>query len=253
MQHPEGAAIRRHVDTRLVSYAIVLSKDEQIRPAMVEATRVCTTAILLAAGGMEGLIRACRGASSSDHLKRFEATQRRYFQALFGSIADSLEESWKAEIRQLMELVLLTGANITPDDEEAHYWLTMAQTVGMDTRPFAMHEDDVKVSQNERMVEDDEPVQPRRKRKRSRSSKEIYQKERFDNLVARCISLGIGTIRAMISNGHVYIVGVGAKGTEKLVKLRGDMAEAHKLCESVNKEIKSFGAGEPKFCDNLRA
>ena len=253
MQHPEGAALRRHVDTRLVSYAAALVNDPEVRPALIESTRVCTAAVIQAASGISALIRACHGVVNSPYVaKNLNAAQRAYFESLFGSIATSMEDAWKKELGQLMELILLTGAEVSDDEQESYFWLAMASTVGMNTRPFAIHEEDNVRESKEKIVDDDAPVAPHRKRKRGRSSKEIYQNERLINLVTQCIALGVVDTKAFIADGHVFVVGTTAeKATKRLAKLRGTLDDAQELCNHVNKELKSFSSSAPKTSDSM--
>lgn len=233
-------AIRRHVDARLVSYALSVLSEKEIAPELQVVLQACTTAAIQAACGLSALTIACRTAAESPVLaKKFDARQREHVQSLFEGLAATVDESWKADLKELFEVIVVLTCDSMSDPEMESYFRQWAQGTFLDTRPLVVLEDDV---QADIEVEDD-PEPKRNRVRKPRSSKLAYQQERLENLVARAIALGINSMTPVMSTGVILVVGKTDKGREeKLLKVRGSMSEAKELCAAANEEIRRMDA-----------
>lgn len=235
--------VRRNVDARIISYALSVAESDSDASKELQITfQGCAAAALQAASGMVGLSIACRTASNSPAvLDRFESERdKKHFQTLMASLGASVDEAWVGELKELFEVIVVLAAQTSdPGDEERfRQW---AQGLFLDTREMCIGDaHDVKAN-----VEiGDEPEHKRRRVRKPRSSKEVYEQDRYENLVTKAIAMGVQTTRAVLAGGQVMIVGATPKGDSKLIKLRGSITDAQDMCERANEEIRLFRVGE---------
>ena len=232
---PEGI-IRRHVDARVISYALCLLNDKELRPELTSAVRSCAQGAMMAGTGVAAAIYACRGASSSPlFFQRMNAKQREHFIAFFEALEQIIQEAWLGPLKEALETVMVLACETEDTAEGEIKSRGFAQGAGYDTRPLAVHEDD-DVSDVD-VLEPHTPLRRRVRKKRSRCSKEAYQKQRLENLVARALAGGVCTARAVMGNGQVYVFGDTMKGSTKLAKLRGSLSDGERLCREINGEL----------------
>lgn len=236
------ASVRRNVDARLVSYALSVLEEAEATPELRSTFRGCVTAAVQAASGLVALKMACRAASGSPMLGRaLSGGQLRRVQTLLDGLASTIEESWQADVKELLEVVVVLACHMAEDDREEMFYRQLAQGVTLDTRDLAMVDDKVTPD-----IEEDQAPAPKRSRVRKpRSSKDLYQKERLENLVARAIAQGVVDMRATMIGGTIVVLGTDAKKIEqRLLKVRGSMADAEELCEKAMAEIHRMDAVE---------
>jgi hypothetical protein len=240
----DGPAIRRHLDARLVSYALSVVEGKMDQE-LAGTLQTCAAACLQAASGILALVMACRATARAPALVRLlDAKQRERLTTLLESVAEVVEDSWKGQLQEVMEVVVVMACSTTDDPEVEANLRSWAHGLRLDTRALAVHEDEDTI---EDVVEPDTPMHRREHKRRSRSSRSAYQKERCDNLVARAVSMGVHTTRPLLANGQVVIIGQAPRGQARLAKLRGSMAEAEVLCKQINEQIRQLGVGEPKL------
>lgn len=234
----QDGVVRRHVDARLVSYALSILSDPHLTPEVRMAFTSCAAGALQAASGLVALGVACKSAASSPVLgRRLNARQLQHVQNLLEGIGATIEESWKHDLKELLEMIVVLAAQTSETVEDELRFRTWAQGVFLDTRPMMIVEDDVRAD----IEIDDTPAHKRNRVRKPRSSKEMYQSERLENLVARAVAMGVTSMHPVMAGGQIQIVGSGAHGREeKLLKLRGSMNEAKELCESANEEIRKM-------------
>lgn len=214
--------------------------EPEIVPELRMTVQGCAGAAIQAAAGLVALGIACRTAAGGPVLaSRLDARQLEHVNSLLEGLAATIEETWKGDLKELFEVIVVLAAETAESVEDESRFRQIAQGLFLDTRPMAILEDDVDAD-----VEIDQAPDPKRHRVRKpRDSRESYQQERLENLVHRAVALGVKTMHPVIATGYILIVGVSARGKEeKLVKLRGSMKEATKLCEDASTEIQRMDA-----------
>jgi len=235
--------VRRNVDARIISYALaVAGEDAEVSKELQITFQGCAAAALQAASGMVALSIACRTASCSPAvLDRFQsARDKQHFQTLMASLGASVDDCWVGELKELFEVIVVLAAKTAdPGDEERfRQW---AQGLFLDTRELCIGDSsDVKAD----VEADEQPEQKRKRVRKPRSSKEVYEEDRYENLVTKAIAMGIAKTRAVLAGGQVLIVGATPAGDKRLIKLRGSMSDAQAMCERANEEIRKFKVGE---------
>lgn len=233
-------AVRRHVDARLVSYALSIVREKEATPELQSTLHQCAALALQAASGVFALGLACKAAAKSPVLTRgLNSRQLAHVRALFEGMSASIEDSWKNDLKELFEVVIVLAAD-TSGMEDMVRLRQWGQGVFLDTRPLAIMDEAV-VADVER---DQAPAAKRHRVRKPRSSKQSYQSERLENLVSRAIARGVACMHPVLTGGHILVVGTGDGKEHKLLKLRGSMAEANDLCEQANLEISNMNAVE---------
>ncbi|MFA4971469.1 MAG: hypothetical protein WC683_02570 [bacterium] len=233
--------LRRSLDLRLVSYAIaVLEENKESREVAVTA-QACATATMMIAGGTVALIQMCKTAVQSPALKQNMGPDKfRKFEVLFEALGSSIEESWRTSLRELLELLIVFACELA-DGEEAHSLHMRAQSLGLDTSPLVVHEDD-----DEDIVEPSDAPRKRDTKPRARTPRSSYQQDRLEGLVRECIAQGIPATKCKLSDGRVEVTGKHpTHGEVHLRWLRGSMGEGETLCTKINDEIRHFSASDP--------
>lgn len=233
--------VRRNVDARIISYAIaVLEAQKPVSPELRTTFHGCAAAALQAASGIVALAIACKSASQSDVFKFDNARDKDQFRVLLEGLGATIEEAWVGELKELFEVIVVLAAEASDgaDEQRFRQW---AQGLFLDTRPLVVGDtSDVRAN-----VEiDDEPATKRKRTRKPRSSKEVYETERYENLVTKAIALGIQSTRPVLTNGQILIVGAGSSGDKRLIKLRGSMDEATRLCNRANEEMRKLRVAE---------
>lgn len=240
MSSPDGV-VRRHVDARIIAYALSALKD----PGIVSELRLtftgCAAGALQAASGMVALVVACKSAAASPELaQRLDAGQRERVQALLEGLGATIEEAWHQELKEILEVLVVLAAETASDELDEARFRQWAQGVYLDTRPMVVMDDDVEAD-----IEDGAEPEPKRHRVRKpRSSKETYQRERLENLITHAIARGVDSTHPVLVSGQVFVVGKGPKKEEKLLKVRGSFKEAEDLCRAANEEIRKMKVQE---------
>lgn len=201
--------VRRNVDARIISYAIaVLEAQRPVSPEVRTTFHGCAAAALQAASGIVALSIACKSASQSDAFKFDNAREKDQFRVLLEGLGSTIEDAWAGELKELFEVIVVLAAQASEDNDELRFrqW---AQGLFLDTRPLVVGETtDVRAN-----VEiEDEPAAKRKRTRKHRSSKEVYETERYENLVTKAVALGISSTRPVLSNGQILIVGTGSTG-----------------------------------------
>ena len=236
--------VRRNVDARIISYAMSVIGDGDSSNAGQEMQAIfqgCAAAALQAASGMVALAIACKAASQSPGvLARFEsARDREHFRTLLESLGASIDDAWVGELKELFEVIVVLAAETSSDVDEQRFrqW---AQGLFLDTRPLAIADSsDVRAD-----VEiEDVPVHKKRVRK-VRSSKDVYEADRYESLVTKAVAMGVSATRAVLAGGQVVIMGMTNKGEKKLIKLRSSMSDAQGLCSRANEEMRKLRVAE---------
>ena len=235
-------AVRRHVDARLVSYALSVLGERKIGPELQMTFIGCAGAALQAASGLVALSVACRAAAESPVLAaRLDARQLNHVQALLEGLGSTVDECWKGDLKELFEVIVVLACESASTVDEEVRFRQWAQGVFLDTRPLAVLDDNVQAD-----VELDQTPEAKRHRVRKpRSSKDTYQQERLENLVHKAIALGVKDMRPIMISGTIVVVGFSARSKEeKLLKVRGSMSEAKTLCTQANEEIRRMDVVE---------
>lgn len=233
--------VRRNVDARIISYALaVLESNRPITPELRTTFHGCAAAALQAASGIVALAIACKSAANSNVFKFESARERDQFRVLLESLGATIEEAWVGELKEIFEVIVVMAAEAFEGEDEQRFrqW---AQGLFLDTRALAVGDtNDVQAN----IEIDDEPAPKRTRTRKPRSSKEVYEHERYENLVTKAIALGIRTTKPVLANGQILIMGVSDHGEKKLIKLRGSMDEASKLCSRANEEMRKLRVAE---------
>lgn len=234
--------IRRHVDARLVSYALEVLSENAVAPEIRATFQGCAAAALQAASGLVALSIACKAAAQSPVLqRRLDARQREHMATLLEGLGATVEESWKRDLKELFELIVVMAADTAETMEDEVRYRQWAQGMFLDTRPLAILDDDVQAD----IEPGDAPAAKRHRVRKPRSSKDVYQQERLENLVSRAIAAGVTDMKATLVSGQVVVSGQSARGREeKLLKVRGSMEEAKQLCKMANEEISRMRMGQ---------
>lgn len=241
---PIDSVVRRHVDARIVSYAIELLKDKEAAHELQMTLAGCATAALQAASGLVALTIACKAASCSPMLSQLMGgKQSTHAQMLLESLGETLKECWYTDIKEVLELIIVLAAESSENSEEEFRYRHWAQALMLDTRALAIVDDEVQAD----IEIDQEPEHKRLRHRKPRSSKDSYERERLENLVARAVALGVAVTKPLLTNGHVIVVGDGATGQARLLKLRGSVSAAQLLCDAANDEIKKMSLAEPTY------
>jgi hypothetical protein len=234
--------VRRHVDARLISYALSVLKENEIIPELRMTFHGCAAGALQAASGMVALVVACRSAANSPAFdQRLDARQREHVRSLLNGLGATIETAWVQELKEVLELIVVLAAETSATSEDEMRFRQWAQGVFLDTRPLLLVEDDVTAD-----VEDTtEPEAKRHRVRKARSSRDTYQRERLENLITRAIAMGVLVTKPVLAGGQVFVVGTGARRTEeKLLKVRGSLREAEQLCKEANEEIRKMHLNE---------
>jgi len=165
----------------------------------------------------------------------------RKFEVLFEALGESLADSWRTTMRELLELLIVLAAEMS-DSEEAQSLRMRAQALGLDTSPLIVHEDD----DTDGVVEPTTAPRKQPPKPREHTARSSYQRDRLDDLLRECVAMGIGSAKAKFMVGRVEIIGKHpSKGEVHLRWLRSSMGEGEALCTKLNEEIRRFNVGDP--------
>lgn len=190
----------------------------------------------MAGSGVASTLYACRAcADSSLFYRGMNASQKDRFIKFFEALEQIIQEAWCGPLKEALETLMVLACETEDSPEGEIQSRGLAQGVGFDTRPLCIHEDD-DISGVD-VLEPNTPIRRRIRKKRARCSKEAYQKQRLENLVAQALASGVKSTKAVLGNGQVYVVGITPKGGVKLAKLRGSLSEGEKLCSELNEQL----------------
>ena len=235
--------LRRSLDLRLVSYAIAVLQENKGSEDVALTAQACATATMMIAGGMVALVQMCKTACQSPTLRHSMGEAKfRKFEILFEALGESLAESWRTTMRELLELLIVFAAEMSEGGEEAQSLRMRAQALGLDTSPLIVHEDD----DDEDIVEPTTAARKQPPKPREHTARSSYQRDRLDGLLRECIAVGVGSAKCKLSGSRVEVTGKHpSRGEIHLRWLRGSMGEGEELCARLNEEIRRFNAADP--------
>ena len=211
-------------------------------PEVSHVFQACAASALQAASGIIALSIACKTAGKSRAvLESFETlAEKEKFRILMESLAFCVDESWTTEIKELFEVLIILAIENSTMEEELRF-RTWAQGLFLDTRKIKV--DDSEDVRADIELDDDEEPKTKRLRKAKRS-KEVYDAQRFENLVTKSVAMGIKNLEPIFIKNQICIMGESSKGKQQIIKIRGTMTEALELCQKANEEIRSMHVGD---------
>jgi len=229
--------VRRHIDARLVSYAMNLARGSKRNQDVAMVAQTCAVAALQGTSGMAALVQTCRAAATSPAATRgMDPQQAHMFRQFFESVAYSVSQSWMGELQELVEMVVVLSSQIPVSQDDSDRILAWSQGAGIDISPLAV--DDSDVSGQETVLPQEFEPRKRHPRRRNNPAKSSYRKNRLEDLVKKAICAGVQQTRARIVNSRVEIVGTsGRTDSVHIGWVRGSMRDANTLCDQINTEI----------------